>query len=67
LTLQSTYINQRFKLEDRSKTQHIALRQSSWQLQKYKVVHSKSAVKHIQRYAGAVRKLKKWLRDCLVE
>jgi len=34
------------------------LRQSSSQLQKYKVVHSKSAVKHTQRYAGAVHKLK---------
>jgi len=32
------------------------LRQSSSQLQKYKVVHSKSAGKHTQCYDGAVHK-----------
>ena len=46
---------------------HSVLRQSSSQLQKYKAAHSTSAVKHTQRYDGAVHKLKKWLRECLVE
>ena len=43
------------------------LRQSSSQLQKYKAVHSKSAVKHTKRYDEAVHKFKKWLRECLVQ
>jgi len=34
------------------------LRQSSSQLQKYKVVHPNSAGKHTQRYDDAVHKLK---------
>ena len=38
---------------------HSVLRQSSSQLQKYKAAHSKSAVKHTQRYDGAVHKFKK--------
>jgi len=43
------------------------LRQSSSQLQKYKPAHSKSAIKHTQRYDAIVHKFKKWLRERLIE
>jgi len=44
-------------LKQGSRTDSV-LRQRSLQLQKHKVAHSKSAVKHTQRYGGAVHKPK---------